>query len=279
MIRLHYMTPCYLCLLLLAPGLVAASSETPPQPAWKVLEFEEKAFWATAKSRVEVTPPDEKNEHLQFSASSSVVGNSEQVVLNVDPSNGQAHTRSRLSRGKDQRLKTFDYQADHIVRERRNPVADPDTPPEQWPVASRREIAYPPGAGDHVVTDAYVLLLLADRLQAGQEDSAKVIIHTDLNFYEVNMTRGNGIPVDVDYQVTGGEKVSGKRDTRAVALQISPLGELAEKPDFSLLGLHGEIILFFDRDSGLPLQVRGTAPRIGPMEINLKAVTLAEPPA
>jgi hypothetical protein len=279
MMRLHYLISCYLCLLLLAPGLVAASSATPPQPAWKVLEFEEKAFWATAKSRVEVTLPGDKNQHLQFSASSSVVGNSEQVVLNVDPANGQAHTRSRLSRGKDQRLKTFDYQADHIVRERRNPVADPNTPPEQWPVASRKEIAYPPGASDNVVTDAYVLLLLADRLQAGPEESAKVIVHTDLNFYEVNMTRGNGIPVEVDYQVTGGEKVSGKRDTRAVALQISPLGELAEKPDFSLLGLHGEIILFFDRDSGLPLQVRGTAPRIGPMEINLKAVTLREPPA
>ena len=167
MIRLHYLSPCYLCLLLLAPGLVAASSATPPQPAWKVLEFEEKAFWATAKSRVEVTLPGDKNQHLQFRASSSVVGNSEQVVLNVDPANGQAHTRYRLSRGKDQRLKTFEYQADHIVRERRNPVADPNTTPEQWPVASRKEIAYPPGARDNVVTDAYVLLLLADRLQAG----------------------------------------------------------------------------------------------------------------
>jgi len=277
--RPHYIISCYLCLLLAGPGLAAASAETPPQPAWEVLEFEEQAFWATAKSRVEVTLPEGSEQHLQLSASSSVVGNSEQVLLNVDPTSGQAYNRSRLSRGKDQRFKTFDYQADHIVRERRNPVADPNTPPEQWPVASRKEIAYPPLARDNVVTDAYVLLLLADRLQAGPEESATVIIHTDFNFYEVNMTRGNGIPLQVDYQVTGGEKVSGRRDTRAVALQISPLGELAEKPDFSLLGLHGEIILFFDRDSGLPLQVRGTAPRIGPMEINLKAVTLREPPA
>ena len=57
----------------------------------------------------------------------------------------------------------------------------------------------------------------------------------------------------------------------------SPLGEQVDKPDFSLLGLQGEIILFFDKDSGVLLQVRGTAPRIGETEVNLKTVTMREP--
>ena len=59
----------------------------------------------------------------------------------------------------------------------------------------------------------------------------------------------------------------------AVALQVDPEGQLAEKPDFSVLGLSGDIILFFDKVTGLPLQVRGTAPRIGDADINLKSVT------
>ena len=51
---------------------------------------------------------------------------------------------------------------------------------------------------------------------------------------------------------------------------------LEKKNDFRLLGLNGEIILFFDRVTGLPLQIRGQAPRIGATEINLKSVTLRE---
>ena len=50
------------------------------------------------------------------------------------------------------------------------------------------------------------------------------------------------------------------------------------KDDFSLLGLQGEIILLFDRNSGLPLQIRGEAPRIGSTEINLKSATLRAAP-
>ena len=128
-----------------------------------------------------------------------------------------------------------------------------------------------------MVTDAYALLLLADRLQASGETSTEVVVHTEFTFYRVRMTCGNGIPVQVNYQVTGAEAVKGKRDTRAVALQFTPLGTPVDKPDFSLLGLHSDIILFFDRSSGLLVQVRGNAPRIGATQINLKTVTMREP--
>jgi hypothetical protein len=138
-------------------------------------------------------------------------------------------------------------------------------------------VSYPTAASDAVVTEPYLLVLLAQRLQAqGPDKSMEVIVHTDLNFFSVRLTSGNGIPVNVDYAVTGQGVVSGSRETSAVALQVAPKGALAEDPDFSLLGLQGEIILFFDRSSGLPLQIRGVAPRIGPTAINLKSVTLRE---
>jgi len=277
---LHKTLPC-LCLLLVSLSLkaFAAGAPPPPLPAWQALEFEQRAFWATAQSLVAVTPGPDNDQLWTLTASSSVVGNSEQVKLSFVPASGQAMVRSRLSRGKDQRFKFFDYQDDYIVRERRNPGADPHQPPSEWPVSSRKEIPYPADSADIVVTDAYTLLLLADRLQASSEESAEVVVHTEFNFYRVRMTCGNGIPITVDYQVTGADRVSGKRETRAVALQISELGDPVDKPDFSLLGLNGDIILFFDRASGLPVQVRGNAPRIGPTELNLKAVTPREPPA
>ena len=262
-------------LMLASVRLTAAGADAPQLPIWQVLEFEEKAFWATARSRVEVTAAPTDEQYWELEASSSVVDNSEQVLLSIDPASGRVHKRSRLSQGRDQRLKSFDYQTGYILRERRDPGADPAVPPGEWPVSSSKKISYPASGPDNVVTNPYVLLLLAGRLQAqGPGASAEILVHTDLNFYRVRLTCGNGIPIAVDYQVTGAGSVSGKRDTLAVVLHVSPEGTLAEKTDFSLFGLHGEIILFFDRSSGLPLQVRGIAPRIGATEINLKSVTM-----
>ena len=270
----------FFCLGLMLAGvsLTAAGVDAPQLPAWQVLEFEEQAFWATARSRVEITAAPTDEQYWELEASSSVVDNSEQVLLSIDPTSGRVHQRSRLSQGRDQRLKSFDYQADYILRERRerrDPGANPAVPPGEWPLSSSKKISYPASATDSVVTNPYVLLLLAGRLQAqGPGTSAEVLVHTDLNFYRVRLTCGNGIPITVDYQVTGDGSVSGKRDTLAVVLHISPEGTLEEKADFSLFGLYKDIILFFDRSSGLPLQVRGIAPRIGATEINLKSVTM-----
>lgn len=263
----------YLCLALAA--LSRGASATAVLPPWQVLEFEEKAFWATARSRLEVLPVEQEESQWEFTVSSSVVGNSEQLQIRFDPSDGSSRKRERLSRGKDQRLKSFLYQAEDILRERRNPGANPDAPPADWPVTHRSHIAYPEAAETLVVTNPHLLVLLAQQLQVkGPGSAMEVLVHTDLNFYRVRLTCGNGIPVEANYQVSGETQFSGKRRTVAVSLQVSPEGELAEKSDFSLLGLQEDIILFFDKTSGLPLQVRGVAPRIGATNIDLKSVTM-----
>ena len=277
--RLRKMILNRLGYLLLGISLHATATEpaSVTLPDWKVLQLEQKAFWATARSRIEVKEAGDHEGAWTLAATSSVVGNSEEVEVTLEPGSGQVITRSRLSRGKDQRLKTFDYGPDFILRERRNHDKKSKKPPAEWPISSTHKIPYPEPRQNLAVTDDYTLLLLADRLQASSSTSKQVVVHTEFNFYSVRMTVGNGIPVMADYQVTGGEQVKGMRDTRAVVLLASPLGEQVDKPDFSLLGLQGEIILFFDKDSGLLLQVRGTAPRIGETEVNLKTVTMREP--
>jgi hypothetical protein len=145
-------------------------------------------------------------------------------------------------------------------------------------VSSRKHIAYPPATAGLVITDAYALLVLAQRFLASGESAADVVVNTEFNFYRVRMTPSDSPAIKVNYQEEGASAITGTRPTRGVALQVSPLGEPAEKPDFSLLGLSGDITVLFDQDSGLPLQLRGNAPRIGVAEINLKAVTPRDTP-
>ena len=268
--------------LLLLAGLTSSQVPAneaitlPSLPQWQILEYEQKAFFMTAKSRVEITTAADNREHWRLTASSSVASNSEDVTLDMTGAEGKALYRSRLSKGKDQRLKTYDFLQTHIERVRRNPPPGTKLPPSEWPVSSRKDIAYPPEATGKVVTDAYALLALAGRFQASDAKAAEVIVNTDFNFYRVRMTQSNENPsIKVSYQVEDTQAaVTGKRNTRAVALEIAPLGDQPDKYDFSLLGLNGDITILFDIDTDLPLQLRGTAPRIGDAEINLKRVTL-----
>jgi hypothetical protein len=257
----------------------AAENAVSQLPSWQVLEYEQKAFWATARSRLEVLPVAGKPDEWVLDVLSSVVDNSEKLSVSFKPSTGGVLYRARTSSGKEQRMKSYKYEADFILRERRNAPKDSTAPSDQWPVTNTKYVKYPASRGTTVVTSPYMLVLLAAQLQAqGPGKSMEVIVNTDLNFYRVKLTSGNGVPVDANYKVTGQDSVSGKVETRAVAITASPEGKQEDDYDFSVLGLDGEVILLFDPKSGLPLQIRGDAPRIGSTEINLKSVTMRAAP-
>jgi len=266
---------------------VADTANAMPAPAalpdWQSLEFEQKNMWITASSTVTVEPCPSQAGNWQLSASGSVARNSEQVELYFNAADGRALWRSRLGQGQEQqRYKSWDFGPEHILRERREPGADPALPPEQWPLTSSRDIAYPPETAERVVTDAYGLLVLADRFQSSAAEFAEVLVNSDFNFYRVRFSHvpagSKGSIIDVNYQLAGeSQPVTGKRDTHGVALTISPVANNPDKADFSLLGLIDNIQLQFDAGTGLLLQLRGDAPKVGSSVINLKAATLRSP--
>ncbi len=255
----------------------AAEGDAPVLPQWQAVDFEQRAYGVIARSRVELDCQPGEDDALQLSATSVVSSNFETVELTLAPQDTRVLHRSRLSRGRDQRYKTFDYLPRQIVRERHEPAAGGDEDPEQWPVTSRRKIAYPAEIDGLAVTDAYALLLLADRFQAGEQEAVEIAVHTDFNFYRVRLTHGAGQEIPVEYRISGKDgKVTGRRSTRAVQLEVSTLGKPIDAPDFNLLGLEDDISLIYERDSGLLLQLRGTAPRIGYTTLNLREVKLRD---
>ena len=62
-----------------------------------------------------------------------------------------------------------------------------------------------------------------------------------------------------------------------MALAAEPIPPLQDDPDFALLGLSGEIVIAYDRATGIPVQVRGQAPRIGAAELTLRDLELRKP--
>lgn len=273
-----------ICLALAFGGEVLAQDEAQDEPAaktlpqlpvWEALDFEEKAFWATAKARISIPNPPENATSWKLNGAGSVQNTYELVSMEFDPATCQLVTRERLSRGRrEQRHKSWDYHDGYIVRKRRNPDVSVQGNPSEWPVNHARRVYYPKRGDNLPVTNEYLLLLLAGRLAGeGPGASEDVLVHTDLNFFWVRLTVVPGKRINRDYAVTGGKQVRGPVDSIAVTIRMRPEGRQEEKPDFSLLGLHGDITLYFDKNTGLPLLLHGDAPRLGTADIHLRGMT------
>ncbi len=257
------MKPLALTILLGLPLLAGAEPTTEsPLPAWRSLVFEEKAFWATARSQLELDACQESAAAWCLEASNSVANNRERISLSARP-DGSLLERRRFSEGNDRRRKQWRYGLNGISRERLEPDAS-----GEWQLTSQRRIDYP--EGEPRVTDPLLLIAL---LQPGAA-SQSFLVNTDLNLYRVSAKAAGEDLVEVDPALAGFGTRHREVDLLLVTAEL--LQPAADKPDFSLLGLSGELLLAFDRETGLPLQVRGKAPRLGYVALTLKSVELRD---
>ena len=119
-----------LCSLLLVAtggagaGDMPAEKTVPSLPNWQALEYEQRAFMVTARSRLELSGDATDPAIWRLQANSAVASNSEDVMLTLAATDGRAQRRERYSQGKDKRYKTYDYLPTMVVRERFDPPRD-----------------------------------------------------------------------------------------------------------------------------------------------------------
>jgi len=249
-------------------------------PGWSELSFERQTIWFAARAKLSITVRDDDQSGAvwELQVEESIAESRAQETQQITPGSGALLQRSRLTSGKNSRLKEYRYAAGRVERIRREPDSSRDLPAAQWPVSSRRDVAYPvlePGA---VLSSMPALLLAAGSVGETPGQTATVYVHGDLDFYRVQLSVVGEEQLEVDYSLDGGQqRVKGERTVIVVGLQVDPVGTPLGDPEFSLLGLEGEVSILLDRQSRLPLQVRGRAPRIGETYINLVAADIQPP--
>jgi hypothetical protein len=250
-------------------------------PGWSEVSFERQSAWVTARSKLSIAArnDDQLGAVWVLQVEESIAENRAQEMQLLTPGSGFLLQRSRLTSGKNTRLKEYRYAAEQLVRIRREPDSSRDLPSAQWPVSSSRDIDYPALEEGAVLTSMPALLLAAGSVVDTPDHAVTVYVHGDFNFYRVRLSVVGKEQVEVDYSLVGGlQRMQGERTAIVVGLQVDPVGTPRGDPEFSLLGLGDQVSILLDEQSRLPLQVRGRALRIGETYINLVAADIRPPP-
>lgn len=275
----------------LLPWLMACLLSGPAQamqmPPWQQLVFEQKSFWATARGVLTLseftdargardldpahaTDPQRPSGYLSLEVNNYVARNSEQITLTLDAATGAVQFRWRLSRGRDSRVKIHEYHDTLIARERREPPAGDDSvSPADWTTTREMNLPLPPQAeGRHIVA-THALLVLLPTLLADPSRADDYLVHTDFNFFQLQADLSDKIVTIGNTLTLDGEERRRDRRCQVLTLRMIPLPGNPEEADIMLMGMSGKIHVFIDTATGLPLRLRGDAPRIGSAELNL----------
>lgn len=269
-----------LLLLTIALPACGLANAVDSLPGWREVSFEQHSAWGTARSTISIVArnDDQLGAVWVLRAQESIAENRAQETQQMAPGSGYLLRRSRLTSGKNTRLKEYQYATDRLARIRREPDSSPGSPPARWPVSSRRAISYPALEEGSTLTSMHALLLLADRVMDAADRATTVYVHGDLNFYRVRLAVIGEEEVEVDYSLAGGQqRIKGARTAIVVGLQVDSVGTPQGDPEFSLLGLGGRVSILLDGQSRLPLQVRGEAPLVGRTYVNLVAAEVGPP--
>jgi hypothetical protein len=188
----------------------------------------------------------------------------------------------RLSQGKNSRLKTHRFLDNGVWRERLEPAdANQARDETKWTSRSAALIAYPAhadvGVGAPVLTPVMLVARAAELVRAGRKASDQLVF-TDTQLYHVRLATAPPDSIDISFRlvVDGKERrVREMRKAQRVAVMPRLLGTAEEKEAFSLLELTGDLAIFIDIESGLPLRIQGSWLRAGTVPADLARAELA----
>lgn len=277
----------------------------PPAVAWRALHFEARKFGLSATSVVRSDflsadqlvptlrqPPEAEGVAVpawvvRLTVETDLpVGRDETVTTWLNPSTFAALQTSKRTYGKRQYEKVFRFVTKGYYEWRRAPAdhREAGLPPETW--SDQREGWNRPATAPSataVLVDPYALLYLASAAQLhlpGRSLTTWTISRDQL--VELSMTDGGLTRRPVDYLeilASGEQRHRGDQLVRLVHVAAAASHTQARgQVDLGFLGMQGELTVFLDAASGVPVELVGRTRSIGQLVVRLTRVELAAAP-
>ena len=200
-----------------------------------------------------------------------------------DPKLGTALQRIRSRRGEDDFEKTCRFTETGVYRLRKEPLGKKEVllAPEQWTDVKASFYPYDlTQIGCPSVSESSIIpyIIAAGGLSPESGPMNLCVFHKRL-LHHVQIVSSGPEPLDVDYTEISGQIVTRKQgviDVLKLQLHARVLNEIpGEEESFSFLGLQGDICLFVDTRTRVPVKISGEIPTIGRVDFRLREVRLS----
>jgi hypothetical protein len=264
--------------------LVYTGDALPGKPSTS-LELTESSMGALAISGARVsdktiTPFTARNVRLLTVAAQ---GQASHTGLRVwfDGDTGTVLQRDRLKSGPEGSRKIYRYGPDGAVRVRLEPANDTQAQatPATWTQRKDKLYRYNLDAAGcrRVTVPALLLVAVATREPATMDPY--LCVFQDDTLYRVWLRPQGTERIPVDYTVSSSEgkrRVSGDQVVEKIGLHIEPATTEADTTGFELLELRGEIAIYIDSVTRLPVGISGSRSLYRNIHIRLSAATVTE---
>ena len=199
-----------------------------------------------------------------------------------DPKVAAVLGRIRLRQGQDDFKKIYRFTRQGVFRHRREPLNKKEIPlePQKWTDVKDTFYAYDPARmGCPEVSERLVLLYILSAADLSENSGPlSLCVFGKRQLHRVTLRPQGLYPLTVDYlEKTVQNQVRKKGPVKAlkIVVETRPMDtDLKSDEDFSLMGLHKEIIIYIDPVSRIPLQISGSTPAAGRTDLKLRQVQL-----
>ena len=214
---------------------------------------------------------------IQARADSAISKHRSRVRIWFDAASGAVMQREKIRSGKKPYRKVYRFAENGASRLKQMPRSRDEAgePAQTW--SKTRQSTYPydlQDTGCATVTDpALILYLLSTRDSHAPSTPPPRCVFFDDALYRVSFTVRDGERLPVSYRDnTDGKNAQDVSDSRAVRhyrLGVAPLTPGADRKDFELLELRGDIVITMDPQAGIPVQLAGDRPGVARITIPL----------
>lgn len=204
-------------------------------------------------------------------ASFEALSNTGELDTWYDPQTLGVLQSRRLSQGKNSRLKTHRFLTEGVWRERLEPSGQAPGSGE-WVTRSATLIPYPADADADAVLTPVMMVARASELVRARRKMSDHRVFTDTQLFHVRLATAPVDGIDVSFRlIADGHQRRVREIRRAQRVSVMPrlLGSADEKEPFSLLELTGDLAIFIDTETGLPLRIQGTWLQVGTVQADL----------
>jgi hypothetical protein len=196
-----------------------------------------------------------------------------------DGETGTVLQRDRLKSGPDGSRKTHRYGHEGAVRVRLEPAnhAQEQATPATWTQRKDKVYRYDLDAAGCSRVTVPALLLYAVAIREPAAMDSYLCVFQDDTLYRVWLRAQGTVRIPVDYTVsssTGIRRVTGEQVVEKTGVRVEPVSEAADTAGFELLELRGEIVIYIDPATRLPVGISGSRGLYRTINIRLSAATV-----